>query len=124
MVTKTMVEKLQSVEQEIASAKGSFVLFILLLKEDSEKWDLVFSSKWGIDKEKKALEYVIKKIQSNLTDDELRNISRVVFLNPSDSFVQMLNSVIHVEHGIADFQNNVINDVFIRHAYIITSKRG
>jgi hypothetical protein len=44
---KQMIEKLASLERDVASEKGEFSLFGLFLREDAEgKWDLLASAPW------------------------------------------------------------------------------
>ncbi len=70
---KKLVEKFISVEKEIADEKGTFVLFGVFNREDApyDRWDVVISSPW-IDKNRsKTLNYIIDKMSSKLSSDEL-----------------------------------------------------
>ncbi len=83
---------------------------------------MVVSSGWGVDNIANTLEIIIKQVQDNLTDNELLEISKVVFLKPDNKLVITINNFINIEHGSAYFNNLDIDEVEVRQAYIITSK--
>ncbi len=62
---KKLIEKLISIENEIAGEKGPFLLFGLFEREDSPNmWDIVVSSPWIDKNRRKTSEYIIDKINS------------------------------------------------------------
>jgi hypothetical protein len=47
--------------------------------------------------------------------------SRVVVLSPTDPFVKSLG-IVGSEHGITKLLSNTFNGIFVKEAYLITSK--
>lgn len=128
---KDLITKLLNIEKKISAEKGSFNLFALFLREDSEdKWDLLVSSKW-INKEYEHLQYIATNVQNTLTQEELIKISRIVIIdcdnteldNISQTAAAISRSMV-VEHNIIELVNCNFFGFIIRRAYIITSKRS
>lgn len=117
-----VAEKLRQIEVEISANKGDFNLFALIEREDSfGKWDVVVSANWIDNQEKALIEAIASKISETLTENEQLMLSRIIILPPSDTFIQNLN-MIGVEHGTVKLSNNTFNGIFIKEAYLITSK--
>ncbi len=117
-----VAEKLQKIEVEISASKGGFNLFALIEREDSfGKLDVVVSASWIKNQEKSLIYTIASKISESLTENEQLMLSRILVLPPSDTFVQSLN-MIGVEHEIVKLSNNTFNGIFIKEAYLITSK--
>ena len=115
-------EKLRQIEVEISAEKGNFNLFALVERDDSMgKWDVVASAEWTGDRTSPLVSIIAKKIRKYLTKDEQIMLSRIVVLPSTDPFVRSLN-MIGVEHGVIRLSNNSFNGIFIREAYLITSK--
>ncbi len=69
---KQIVDKLVSLERDMASEKGVFSLFALLLREDAEdKWDLLASAPWLEVNKKTNLEYLVNQLHLRLDTQEL-----------------------------------------------------
>lgn len=116
--------KFTKVEKEISQEKGEFSLFVLLLREDSQdKWDVVLSASWFPESKKEVLTYIVNKLVKILTPKELLKLSRIVALNEDDSFVANLNSVINTKHNAVEFKNCQLNNIHVKHAYVITSRK-
>ncbi|MEZ0542780.1 hypothetical protein [Fibrella arboris] len=82
---RSLIEKLGklfvAIEQE---QDEEFVLFAFVLPEEAIAWDLLAAAKW-IDKDKQAaLRYIAEKVQSSLTEQELRDVSGVLLFNTND----------------------------------------
>ena len=61
---KQIIEKLASLERDIASEKGEFSLFALFLREDAEdKWDLLASAPWLEPNNRESLEYLVNRLR-------------------------------------------------------------
>lgn len=116
------VENFIRLEKDVSEKKGGFFLFALFAREDlPDRWDLVFSAPWSKNAND-AVEYIVAEIKSKLGAEELTNLSRIVFVQPTDPAVQAINRAIRVEHGTAEVRDSHFFGVPIRHAYIITSK--
>lgn len=116
------VDKFIELEKAIASKKGDFALFALFAREDlPDRWDLVFSATWP-KSPNEAIEYIVSEIKNHIGSQELTNLSRVVFVPPTDPPVQAINRAFHVEHGSAEVKDSNFFGLAIKHAYIITSR--
>jgi len=117
---RPLVDKLKTIELAISKEKGKFALFALFVRPHVQNvWDLVVSAPWIGKQKKETLNYILEKIDPK----DLMAISRVVILEPTDPFVQMVNNFIATEHSSGEFQNCTFNNVFIEHAFIVTSQR-
>ena len=121
---KQMIEKLASLERDIASEKGEFSLFALFLREDADdKWDLLASAPWLDANKRESLEYLVNQLRTRLDTKELLSLSRVVLLEKDNPALQAIHKEIKVRHGIAEVRDTIFFSVPIKHAYIITSER-
>ena len=70
---------------------------------------------------------IVKRVHSEfikeLPKDVIIDISRFVFLEPTHPIVKNLNMVAHVQHGNMEIKDPMFNNLFIRHAIIISSQR-
>ncbi len=124
MTITELASNFTRLESRIAEEKGDFALFALFLREDvPDRWDLIVSAPWvGSDKQA-ALDYLIGRIKTLLSPQDLTALSRIVIVDPDDAAVSDLNRAIHVEHGTAEVRDSSFFGLPIKHAYIITSKR-
>ena len=122
---REQAEKLRAVEKKLSESKGRFDLFALFLREDApNKCDLLISADWARHDKKKDLNEIIKEIQSVLTQQERLMLSRIIILGKDDAALNALHGAIHVEHGLAEISDSNFFGLTIKHAYLITSKRG
>ena len=121
---KELVEKLKNVERTISEEKGEFELFGLFLRDDApDKWDIVISSDWARQNKKDSINYLVDKIKTEITKEEMLKLSRLVVLDKDDAALNALHSAMHVEHGIAEIRDSNFMGLAIKHAYLITSAR-
>ncbi len=66
--------------EPISAEKGELSFFGLVLREDASVWDLLVAADWVDTDKRKALEYLVKQVQSVLTKKELLDISGIVLL--------------------------------------------
>ncbi len=119
---KQMIEKLAALEQHIATEKGEFSLFALLLREDAEdKWDLLVAAPWLETDKKEGLAYLVDKLRPQLTAQELLSLSRIVLLEKGNPVLEALHRMIQVQHGMGEVRDGIVFGVPIKHAYLITS---
>ncbi|MBA3711148.1 MAG: hypothetical protein H0W76_01715 [Pyrinomonadaceae bacterium] len=122
-MNEEIVDKLISVEKEAAKEKGDFTLFGAFERQDtSGMWDIVISAPWINVKNKQYYDYFARKINAKLTPEEIVTLSRIVLLEPATPFVRAINKMLKIKHRNPQFINSVINGVFIKNAYIISSK--
>lgn len=122
---KELLEKIRTVEREIAGEKGGFLLFALLLREDApDVWDLLVSAPW-MTQEKKVdtLDYIIAKLHGKLRDNELLKLSHIVIIQEGNPGLDALQAI-HIEGGIAELKDIEVSGLPIKHAYLITSRKN
>jgi hypothetical protein len=119
---KQMIEKLAALERTIATEKGAFALFTLLLREDAEdKWDLLIAAPWLETDKKDSLAYLTDKIRVQLTTQELLLLSRIVILEKGNPVLEALHRMVQVQHGMGEVRDSIVFGVPIKCAYLITS---
>jgi len=117
-----LLEKLATMEREVAVEKGEFRLFALFLREDSpDKWDLLVSAPWLDENESAGIDYLAKQVQSRLDPQELISLSRLVFIGTDNPGLMAILRAVHIQHSILEVVDNVFFGLKIKHAYIITS---
>ena len=121
---KQIVEKLASLERDIASEKGEFSLFALFLREEADgKWDLLASAPWLEANDRKSLDYLANQLRARLDTQELLSLSMIVLLEKGNPVLEAIHKAIKVRHGMAEVGDSLSFGVPIKHAYIITSER-
>ena len=123
MIATELPAKFAKLESDVAAARGDFTLFALFLREDvPDRWDLIISAPWASADQKGSLDYLVNRIKSDLGPADLTQLSRIVFIDPTDVSVRALNQTIHVEHGSVEVRDRNFFGLPIKHAFIITSK--
>jgi hypothetical protein len=123
MIATELPAKFAKLESDVAAARGDFTLFALFLREDvPDRWDLIISAPWASADQKGSLDYLVNRIKSDLGPADLTQLSRIVFIDPTDVSVRALNQAIHVEHGSVELRDSSFFGLPIKHAFIITSK--
>ena len=121
---KQIIEKLISLERDIASEKDEFSLFALFLREDADdKWDLLASAPWLEANNRKSLDYLVNQLRSRLDTQELLSLSMIVVLEKGNPVLEAIHKAIKVRRGMAEVRDSISFGVPIKHAYIITSAR-
>ena len=122
---KALVEKLRTLEREVAEEKGAFLLFALFLREDApDVWDLLASAPWIEADKGAALRYLAKKLNAVASPEELTTLSRIVLIDQSNPALAAMQSSLNIEHGAAEVQSSNFFGLQIKHAYVITSRRA
>ena len=121
---KQIIEKLTSLERDIASEKGEFSLFALFLREDADDtWDLLASAPWFEADKRESLDYLVNQLRARLDTQALLSLSRIVLLEKGNPVLEAIHKAIKVRHGMAEVGDSISFGVPIKHAYIITSAR-
>jgi len=118
------LEKLASMEREVADEKGEFSLFGAFLREDAQgedKWDILASAPWLEANEKEGLAYLAKEIRRRLEPDELLSISRIVILEKGNPTLEAIHKAVKVKHGKVEVKDSNFFGVQITQACISTS---
>ena len=124
MTGRDLSEKFRALESRIATEKGGFVLFALLMREDvPDRWDLMVSAPWvGADK-RAAVDYLVNQIKVQLGQQDLTSLARIVVVDPHDSAVKAFNGLVDIEHGGVEVRDSNLFGLPVKYAFIITSKR-
>lgn len=123
MTNSELAKKFASLESHIAESKGDFTLFALFEREEvPDRWDLMIAAPWVGSDRRAAVTYVVDAIDSFLGSEALRDLSRIVVLDPNEAPVKALNQAIRAEHGSVEVRDSNFFGLPIKHAYIITSK--
>lgn len=100
-------------------------LFGIFEREDIQnKWDVIISTPLGKLKKNTILEKVVTFFNKRIPQEGLLKISRFIYLEPEHPFVLNINRVAKVNiPATLDLNNSTLNNVFIKHALIFSSKR-
>lgn len=118
------IEKLRKVMREFAERTGNFNLFGLFLREEApDKWDLVVSSPWLEQGKLKALGESVEKLSSEVGQDQVLSLSRIVTLNADDPSLDAVTRAVNVDDGVVEINDSDLFGLKIKHAYILRAKR-
>ena len=119
-----MVEKLASLEREVASEKGEFSLFGLFLREDAQdRWDLLVSAPWLEASKMDGLRYLSGKLQPRLDARERLLLSKVVILEKDNQVLAAVQRTVSTSHTTVEVEDSVFFGMQFRRAYVITSRK-
>ena len=117
---KELVSKIGSLVGPIIKEKGGLHFFGLVLREDASVWDLLVAAEWIDQDRNEALKYLVKKVQSVLTKQELLAISAVILLQ-SEYYIHQ--PIMESEGGWVE--NNIdLYGLTVKKAYIFASSDG
>jgi len=121
--TITLPRKFRVAEEQATRKGWPFTLFALIEREDTPgQWDLVVSATWA-HSDREGIAHIIKVLSSeDLTTIDWFLISRIVPLDPSDEFVQMIARLFPTEHGMREIPAGILGETRINHAVIITAR--
>ncbi|KPJ54959.1 hypothetical protein AMJ47_02740 [Parcubacteria bacterium DG_72] len=118
-IDKEIIAKLKNILDKMREEKN-ISLFIVILREDSNVWDLVIGGR-NLDT-KENLEWGVKIINKELDKDEVVLFSRLLLLNSDNPFVENINKSFRMPEGTVRIQNSKINNIAIKDAYLFYSK--
>ena len=121
---KEFKDKVLDVEKKYATKWGGFNLFALFEREDiKDKYDLVLSFDLKGKTENEVFKALHQEFKNVLTNSELNNFSRFVFLEPDHAVVNGMNAYANVQHSDVDIKNSSIGNFKIYHAIVFSSQR-
>ncbi len=75
--------------------------------------------------DKKAiLKYIIDEIKSELSQEEIMTLSRVILLEPANQFILDVNESVHTDHEEKTVTHMAFGMIPVKRGYVITSKRN
>lgn len=118
-----LVNEFRKILQVVKHEQEAISLFMLkALDADVNMWNLMVSSlEYDAVSTKKAVQQIIHILNTHLKKSLLKNIIRVTILKTSDPFVEEINRVFPVTHGVKHIQSSVISGVYIEKAIIFES---
>lgn len=123
MKIASLVKSFGELEVELAEERGSFVLFVLSLREDAfDSWDLIVAAPWLGTNQSDAVKYLVTEIKSRLGEHGLRNLSSIVVADPDHDAVREFTQSTRVEHGSVEIRDRELFGLPIQRAYVITSQ--
>jgi len=116
---REIINKLSKSLNEIRNVKN-ISTFVIVKRADSSLWDIVIGGV-SLDTQENLVQIanILKKF---LTPNDLKEFSRIVLLNSTDSFISNLRKTFSLEQGDMELQNTQINNILINHAYLLYSK--
>jgi hypothetical protein len=122
---RELIEKFIKIDKEIWQEKDTLYLFGLFLRQDApNKWDLVISAKWLSDNIRVDVNYIVNKIRKYIPKEEGVILSRIVLLKKDNKLVSNINMAFDIKNNAAECKDCVFNNILIKHAYVITSKKN
>ncbi len=116
---REIINKLSICLNEIRNVKD-ISTFVIIKREDTTLWDIVIGGP-NLDSQENLVQ-IVNILKKTLIPSELRDFSRIVLLNSTDNFISNLRKTFSVENGSMELQNAQINNIFIKHAYLLYSK--
>jgi hypothetical protein len=119
-----LVNEFRKILQVVKHEQVAISLFMLkALDADVNMWNLIVSSlEYDPVSTKKAVQQIIHILNTHLKKSLLKSIIRVTILKTSDPFVEEINRVFPVTHGVKHIQSSVISGVYIEKAIIFESR--
>lgn len=121
---KNLLESLTRLEQQLASERGLFWLFALLLPEDAagQWWDLVVAAPWLGSEPDDGLDFIARQVQAELDVESVMQISKVVVIKQDNPGLRSIASDGPVEHGLVEVRDRTFFGIPMRRGYIITAR--
>jgi len=120
---KTFIEKMQQIEKQMSEEHGPFELFAVFRPDSSLRlWDVLVSARWMSERERDNLRLMAKYLNNAYSEKEIVHLSGVVIVPPDYEGLRTFQSQVEVEHGLKEFRNVTFFEVYLLHAYVITSR--
>lgn len=116
---KEIINKLINSLNEIRNIFDISV-FLIIKRGDEALWDIVMGGT-NLDSQDN-LNQIANVFKKKLLPNDLRNFSRIVLLNSTDSFVKNIRQLFVTENSDIEIIDTQINDIFIKRAYLLYSK--
>ena len=119
-----LVEELRNTISALRKTQGHVALFMLTASEAnvSIAQNLIVSTK-GYDRmlTKDALIHLINLLKSKLSENSLKQLSRLTVLKTQDPFVKAINQAFNVKNSTVSLQSSNIFGIHIENAVILES---
>ena len=124
---KKMVEKVRTLERQIASEQGEFAFFGLILPEECLTWDLVVSAPWLEKLPRQGIEFIASRMQQVLSRKERLMIAAIVPLDSQHPLVRAIQER-ELRHGPAiirfmEEMGGTIGDLRFSRMFVLASQK-
>lgn len=119
---RNYTDKIIAIEKRVSSELGKFNAFALIERETINRWDILISLPNAQDIEQEVITKVHAEFFKELPKQDAITIARIVVLEPTSPFVKQLNEIAHVEHSKVELKDEVINNLRIKYAMVISSQ--
>ncbi len=117
------LEKLRKFMEDIASKRGAFTLFALLLRDDAlDEWDLVVSVPWLEEKGLKALKKFAKGLSAAIGEEGVLSLAQIVTLNADEPAVDTILEL-GGSGGTVELRDFDVVGLKIKRGYILQAER-
>ncbi|HEX8683952.1 MAG TPA: hypothetical protein VF707_16655 [Ardenticatenaceae bacterium] len=123
MKPKPLIDKLVTLEQEIAAERGEFTFLALFRREDSHYWDVVVAASWLEGDKGEAYRFMAEQLQSHLEIQEILTISRIVLIDEDNPYLEAVIQTKDGQEGVVEVRDEEFFGLPIQRGYIITAKR-
>lgn len=121
---KATLQKLVTVEKELAHEHGPFTLFAYVLPDDAEleRWDLLVGGPWIDHYRGNVIDVLVKALQRHFTLEEMIQLGSVITISESNPGLKAIHEEVRVEHGLVEIRDFKFYQVEIARGYVITSQ--
>lgn len=115
-----ILKKSISIQNKLLDIKSDIFLFAFLKLEGNNSWDVVLAGK-NLNPNPENFKWVTDVFKTELNDNEMATISRIVLLPSTNSFARAMTTSFEVtrDAGYMRIENPQINNVAIKEGYII-----
>ncbi|MEK7560337.1 MAG: hypothetical protein AAB539_00055 [Patescibacteria group bacterium] len=86
-----MVEKFKIILKYMQQEKGDVTMLALLkMDELTDKWTIILSASWATEGDADIFRYVLEKVRSELSPDDLATVARVAIFSQTHHLIQSL----------------------------------
>lgn len=118
----TILEKLKGLLSRVLGIENRVSLFVVIQRENLDTWDLVFAG--NNIRTKENLDAILRQVRTIFEGDELLKFPRLILLDSDNNFVKGINRAFAIDGGTIRIKNSQIDDVFIKDAYLLYSKKS
>lgn len=122
MINKEFLQKLRRIADDVANERGRFTLCGLFQQDEpADRWDFVMAAAWVKDDYVPALRAIVETIQSRLRVEEMRSLTSLVLLQPSEPFVRAVTEDFSVKGEPLPLRDVTFNGMDFPRVYLLTS---
>lgn len=122
---KELALKVKAIANRIVAKKGQpFTLVAVVIRDDAPNvWDVLFSAPWLDSHRPQSLQFLSEQLNHGLSKRQLLLISRIAIIEAGSPILLAFQRAVHIENGIAEFENCSFDGLALKHAYVLWSTR-